>query len=69
MHDSKQRLTVLRYVQALSDKQFVEFFYDAIRGRITSDVPRWRGHFVLADAEKVDGEDEWDIDFIGLNSI
>lgn len=56
---------LLDRLHRLSDKQFAEVFYEAVASRNTSDLPEWRGHFVLADAASVDGG-PWDIDFIAL---
>jgi hypothetical protein len=63
------RQHILGQLASLTDKQFAEFFYEAVRGRNTADWPGHEGHFVLADAwdeawaEVHDGE--W-VDFIGL---
>lgn len=59
------RSHVLGFLQALSDKQFAEFFYEAVRDRNTSDLEAWSGHLVLANAEKVDDE-PWSIDLLAL---
>lgn len=59
------RHQALDWLRGLNDKQLVEVFYDAVASRITSDLPEWRGHFVLADAERVD-DGPWDMDFIAL---
>ena len=57
---------VITWIQSLTDKQFVEFFYRAVANRSTSDLPEWNGHFVLADAEKVTDE-PWEVDVIALH--
>jgi hypothetical protein len=54
---------ILLWISNLTDKQFAEFFYEAVANRNTSDV--FEGHFLLADAEKVEDE-PWSIDFIAL---
>lgn len=59
------RVQVLNWLRELNDKQFAELFYEAVSSRTTSDLPEWRGHFVLADTEIVD-DGPWDIDFIAL---
>jgi hypothetical protein len=64
---SGPRETALTYVTRLSNKAFAEFFYEAVRGRVTSDAEEWNGHFVLADAEQVTANEPWDIDFIGIH--
>lgn len=56
---------VIDWLRDLNDKQFAEFFYEAVATRNTSDVPRWRGHFVLADAELVE-DAPWEIVFVAL---
>ncbi|PHR88857.1 MAG: hypothetical protein COA78_36185 [Blastopirellula sp.] len=61
MNESK----IISWIESLTDKQFVDFFYRAVANRSTSDLPEWSGHFVLADAEKVTDE-PWDVDFIAL---
>ena len=63
----RDRREALHYLTTLNDKQFAELFYEAVAGRNTSDSRRWGGHFVLADAEKVDGE-PWAVDFIALSA-
>jgi len=56
---------VIDWLRGLNDKQFAELFHEAVASRTTSDLPEWRGHFILADAEQVhDGP--WDIHFIAL---
>ncbi len=55
-----ERVTALYYLSKLSDKAFAEFFYEAVRDRNTSDIKQWKGHFVLADAEQVEGE-PWEV--------
>jgi hypothetical protein len=45
----KQRLEILNWVQELTDKQLVEFFYEAVQGRkISGENDDFRKHFVLA---------------------
>jgi hypothetical protein len=63
---SNSRSLALSYLSELSDKAFAEFFYEAVRERITSDSKEWHGHMILADAQQVDDE-PWDIDFIALH--
>ena len=57
---------VIAWLNAMSHKQFAEFFYRAVSDRNTSDVAEWDGHFILADAEHVPDED-WDVDMIALH--
>ena len=59
------RSQVLDWLRGLNDKQFAEIFYEAVATRNTSDLPEWRGHFILADAELVD-EEPWAVDFIAM---
>ena len=59
------RSHALRFIETLSDKQFAEFFYQAVRDRNTSDLEAWAGHLVLANAEKVDDE-PWSLDLLAL---
>lgn len=54
---------VVGWVESLTDKQFVDFFYAAVASRSTSDFSEWNGHFLLANAEKLPGE-PWEIDLI-----
>jgi hypothetical protein len=61
------REVALAYVTRLSHKAFAEFFYAAVRGRVTSDAEAWRGHFVLADAEQVEDSEPWDVNFIAVH--
>lgn len=65
LKDPGFREQVLDWCRGLNDKQFAEFFYEAVASRNTSDLPEWRGHFVLADAEFVD-DGPWEVDFIAL---
>ena len=57
------RNQVLAWLRELNDKRFAETVYEAVASRNTYDLPGWRGHFILADAELVD-EGPWEIDFI-----
>jgi hypothetical protein len=56
----------LQFLAALSDKEFAELFYEAVRTRNTSDVPEQPGHFVLADATDLSDEGGWRVEFIAL---
>ena len=49
----------------MTDKQFVEFFYEAVSRRGTSEVEGQRGHFVLADTGMYPGK-ERDTSFLAL---
>ena len=64
LSDEMDRAAVLAWIAELSDKQLAEFFYAAGRGRLTSDLPEWSGHFALAEAEKPD--DRWEVHLVGL---
>jgi hypothetical protein len=64
--------STLDWIKTLNDKEFAEFFYQAIEGRNTSDLSHdiGKGHFVLADVTVYfdeDDKDEPSISFIGLN--
>ncbi len=59
---------VREWLQSLKDKQFAAFFYDAVSERVTSDMPEWRGHFLLAHCEHVD-DGPWAFDFIALDDL
>ena len=59
------RQQALDWLRGLNDKQFAEVFYEAVAARTTSDLPEWRGHFLLADAERVD-DGPWDVDIVAL---
>lgn len=60
-----KRAAALEYLRALCSKEFAEFFYEAVRDRMTSETPAVRGHFVLADAW-FDDDSGWTADFIAL---
>lgn len=53
MNSDPRALAALHWLGTLTDKQFAEFFYEAVRERNTSDQKEWNGHFVLADTERV----------------
>lgn len=59
------RKQVLNWLGELDHKAFAELFYEAVATRTTSDLKEWRGHFILADCEKVD-DSPWDLDLIAL---
>lgn len=48
---------VLAWLSSMTDKQFVEFFYEAVSDRDTSEFDGQRGHFVLANTSKMPDED------------
>lgn len=64
---SNVRKNVLAFLAELSNKEFAEFFYEAVRGRLTSDAKEWQGHFILADSEQVSEDEPWDVDVIALH--
>lgn len=49
---------------SLSDREFVEAFYAAAARRHRPGLDEWKGHWVLAQAEKV-GRSPWNVDFLG----
>ncbi|QVL30740.1 hypothetical protein KIH39_18020 [Telmatocola sphagniphila] len=51
------RDSVLAWLSSMTDKQFVDFFYEAASNRDTSEIDGERGHFVLANTSKVPGEE------------
>ena len=59
------RQKALDWIATLNDKQFAEFFYEAVAKRNTSDLPDWPGHFLLADTRFVE-EPPWETEFIAL---
>ncbi len=59
------RASIIAWVSSLTDKQFVEFFYEAVSGRDTSEIDGERGHFVVADTSRMPGE-ERDTVFLAL---
>ena len=63
---SHARNSALAYLSQLSPKAFAEFFYEAVKDRVTSDRSDWHGHFILADAEQVDADEPWDVELIAL---
>ena len=66
MDDSDIRKSALQWISGLTDREFAEFFYDAVHERCTSDSPEEGGHFVLADASHDPDSTVWDVDFIAL---
>jgi hypothetical protein len=62
--DNKEQF--IKWLRSLSDKQFVEFFYEVVKDRNTSDIEKWNGHFILSDTECVENE-EWETDHIALH--
>lgn len=65
MPNEEMRARMLVWLDELSEKQFAEFFYEAVANRSTADTKESTGHFVLADVEKFPGE-PWEIDFIAV---
>ena len=66
MSEQELRARALDWISGLTDKQFSEFFYDAVLERRTSDTPEEQGHFVLADARRDSDSTGWDVDFVAL---
>ena len=62
------KIDVLNWIKTLTDKQFVELFYEATEEHNTSDMPTdtAKGHFVLADVLIWEDKDIG-IEFAGLN--
>ena len=58
----------LKLMKGLTDKQFVQLFYEAMSGRNTSDMGEdvAKGHFILADVLTWEDK-EINIEFVGLN--
>lgn len=56
---------VLAWLSRLTDKQFVEFFYEAVADRDTSEIKGEKGHFVLANTSLFD-DNEWDTVFLAV---
>ena len=59
------RGNVIAWLSSLTDKQFVEFFYDAVANRDSSEVEGEQGHLVLADTRMIPGEKRETV-FLGL---
>lgn len=59
------RRTIVTWLASLTDKQFVEFFYEAVSDRDTSEVDGDRGHFVMAKTSKMP-DTERDTVFLAL---
>ncbi len=57
-----ERQRLLEWLSGLTDRQFAEVFYEAIRDRRTSDFADGQGHFVLSDVQLEAGG--WVVDFI-----
>ena len=51
------RHNVRVWLSSLTDKQFVEFFYEAVSGRDTSEIEGESGHLVVADTSKLPDEE------------
>jgi hypothetical protein len=60
--DVDNRASVLRYLRSLGDKDLLETFYDAVRGRSTGDIAEAKDHYVIAHVAAEDGR--WDLDVI-----
>lgn len=67
------RRQAVQWAATLTDKEFVEFFYEAVRGRATGDtrlLPGLDGHFVLGDAQRYDseppGSERWYVQLMAL---
>ena len=56
----------LQWISRLTERQFAQFFYEAVHERCTSDSPEEGGHFVLADAWRDTDSTVWDVDMIAL---
>lgn len=50
------RRGVVAWLASLTDKQFVDFFYEAVSERDTSEFDGECGHFVIADTSKMPDE-------------
>ncbi|MBA2117142.1 hypothetical protein HOV93_43380 [Planctomycetes bacterium FF15] len=50
------RAKVVGWLSTMTDKQFVEFFYEAVSRRDTSEIRGEQGHLVLADTSRLPGE-------------
>jgi hypothetical protein len=59
------RSAVIAWLSSMTDKQFIDFFYDAVSGRDTSEMEGERGHLVMANASQFPGEDR-DTVFLAL---
>ena len=51
------RARVLGWLSSMTDKQFVDFFYEAVAERDTSEIKGERGHLVIANTSKSPGEE------------
>jgi hypothetical protein len=60
-----KRDNVIAWLSSMTDKEFVDFFYDAVSNRNTSEFEGDRGHLVLADTSQLPGE-ERDTVFLAL---
>jgi len=47
---------VISWLLEMADKQFVEFFYEAVADRDTSEIEGENGHFVIAETSMIPGE-------------
>ncbi|RPJ53840.1 MAG: hypothetical protein EHM23_30140 [Acidobacteria bacterium] len=54
---------VLSWTSGLTDKEFAEFFYNAVKNRNTAEIGA--GHFVLGDTWKLP-EEPWSVDLIAM---
>jgi hypothetical protein len=48
--------SVVAWLSSLTDKQIVEFFYEAVSERTTSEIDGECGHFVMANTSKLPDE-------------
>lgn len=62
---TRDRKNAVSFVRSLSEKEFVEFFYDATAERSFGDVAEYQNHLIIADSESIDGE-AWETDFLAL---
>lgn len=51
------RGNLMAWLSSLTDKQFIEFFYEAVSERGTSEIDGERGHLVVANTSKAPNED------------
>ncbi len=67
MNEDRREIAI-SLLTSMSDKEFVELIYEAIRKRpVTSDTEEEQGHFVIGTATFDRDDKTWDLDVVSLH--
>ena len=71
MKNDLNRNDVIKYLSALSEKEFVELFYEVVEKSFTTSNKDEEGKFIIAEAYRENFENEWapwQLELIALHS-